>query len=77
MNLIGEHQDVEELLQKALLALDFWLPSVPENGLPKEMFDRICHDAELLIYRDGDMIRDAETLGWVKLTAPTSSEVSK
>ncbi len=58
--------DREELLQRTLLALDFWLPKVPADG-PAEIVDRIENDAALLVHRTGDMIEDAESLGWIRL----------
>ena len=74
---LDDHDDIECVLQKALRALNFWLPHVPAEG-SEEVISRVATDAELLIWIEGDAVTepDAETLGWIKLqpTSHTSSE---
>lgn len=64
-------RELQEEVQRLQRALNFWLPSVPQDG-PEEIADRIAHDAHLLIgYEpDGDDpidAKDAEQLGWIRL----------
>lgn len=72
---LDDHDDIECVLQRALRALNFWLPHVPADGA-KEIIERIAADAELLIWIDDQPVleQDAETLGWIELM-PTIEEV--
>lgn len=70
-SIYDEIRDLQDEVQRLQRALNFWLPSVPQEG-PEEIADRISHDASLLVgyETDGDDpidAKDAEQLGWIIL----------